>query len=72
MRPMLGVGESGPQPSIEALSAQLAMPGGTGKSHISRLRSRWRELLLECVAATLDEPTSEDINAELAELLECL
>ena len=72
LRPFLGVGAVGPQPSIEALSAQLAMPAGTVKSHVSRLRERWREVLLESVAATLDEPTSDDIKGELAELLECL
>ena len=72
LRPFLGVGATGPQPSMDALSAQLTMPVGTIKSHVSRLREKWREVLLEAVAATLDEPTSEDIKAELAELLECL
>jgi RNA polymerase sigma-70 factor (ECF subfamily) len=42
------------------------------KNHVFRLRPRWRELLFEQVSATLDDPTSDEIKAELAELMECL
>ncbi len=71
LRPCLGFGSSESR-SYEEIASRLAMPVGTLKNHVFRLRQRWRDLLFEQVAATLDEPTSEDIKAELAELMECL
>lgn len=71
LRSCLGFGSSKAR-SYEELAAQFAMPLGTLKNHVFRLRQRWRDLLFEQVAATLDEPTSDDIKAELAELMECL
>jgi hypothetical protein len=33
------------------------------------MRERWRELLLDQVANTLDNPTPEEVRGELSELL---
>lgn len=71
LRPFIGFGSS-PGGSYEEVSARIGMPIGTLKSHVFRLRQRWRDILFEQVALTLDEPTPEMIKAELAELLGCL
>lgn len=71
LRPWLGFGEHAGE-SYDNVAARLGMPVGTLKSHVSRLRERWREVLFEQVAMTLDDPTSDAIKAELAELLEWL
>ncbi len=71
LRPFLGFGVSTEQ-SYDDAAAKLGMPVGTLKNHVFRLRQRWRELLFEQVSATLDDPTSDEIKAELAELMECL
>lgn len=68
LRPFLGFGPE-PERRYEDLAPALAMPVGTLKNHVFRLRTRWRELLFEQVAATLDEPTEGEIKAELSELL---
>ncbi len=68
LRPFLGFG---PEPTLryEELAVTLGMPEGTLKNHVFRLRERWREILFELVGATLENPTPEEIKAELAELL---
>lgn len=71
LRPWLGFGRGTEEP-LAAVAARLGMPEGTVKSHLSRLRQRWREALFARVAATLDDPTSDNIKAELAELQEWL
>lgn len=71
LRPFLGFGSSAGG-SYEEVSARLDMPLGTLKSHVFRLRQRWRDLLFQQVALTLNDPTPEQIKAELAELLGCL
>ena len=71
LRPFLGFGAE-PEKQYEELSASLGLPMGTLKNHVFRLRQRWRELIFEQVAMTLDEPTSEDIKGELSELLGCV
>jgi RNA polymerase sigma-70 factor (ECF subfamily) len=71
MRPFLGFGTE-PERRYEEVAASLGMAMGTVKSHVFRLRQRWRELLFEQVAATLDDPTPEEIKAELSELLGCV
>jgi len=71
LRPFLGFG-TGAVKSYEELAPELGIPVGTLKNHVFRLRERWRDLLLEQVAATLDEPTPEEIRGELSELLACL
>ena len=71
LRPFLGFGPD-PEKRYEEISASLGLPIGTLKNHVFRLRQRWRELIFEQVAMTLDEPTSEDIKGELSELLACV
>jgi RNA polymerase sigma-70 factor (ECF subfamily) len=71
LRPFLGFGPE-PAQCYEELAVAFGMPEGTLKSHVFRLRERWREILFEQVAMTLDEPDPETIRAELAELLTCL
>lgn len=71
LRPFLGFG-GGAEPPYEQVSTRLGMAMGTLKSHVFRLRQRWRELLFDHVGATLDDPTPEEIKSELAELLGCV
>ena len=68
LRPFLGFG-SGPEKRYDELAPTLGVPVGTLKNQVFRLRERWRELLFEQVAATLENPTPEEIKAELSELL---
>ncbi|MGV3661167.1 MAG: RNA polymerase sigma factor [Prosthecobacter sp.] len=55
--------------SLAELALTLGRPEGTLKSDISRLRSRCQKLIREQVAATLDDPTPQNITAELRELM---
>lgn len=55
--------------SLAELSAHLGRPEGTLKSDISRLRTRCQALIREQVAATLDDPTPENVTAELRDLM---
>jgi DNA-directed RNA polymerase specialized sigma24 family protein len=71
LRPFLGFG-SDPGKRYEDIAAALRVPMGTLKNQVFRLRERWRELLFEQVAATLDKPTPEEIKGELMELLGCV
>ena len=68
LRPFLGFGK-GAAKSYEELVTELGVPIGTLKNHVFRMRKRWRKLLLDQVAATLDEPTEEEVRAELSELI---
>lgn len=52
------------------LAARFAVSEGTVKSWVSRLRARFRELLLDEIAQTLDE--NQDPEAELKELFAML
>ena len=54
---------------IADLSAKICQPEGTLKSDISRLRVKCQKLIRQKVAATLDDPTPENIRTELAELM---
>lgn len=56
-------------PDIKALAAALSKPEGTVKSDVSRLRTAWREIIRDQIAATLEEPTPASIDAELKELM---
>ena len=69
VRPFLGFSEEASD-SYETVAGQLDMPVGTFKSHVSRMRQRWRELLFEQVAMTLEDPSSDNIKEELSELRE--
>ena len=56
LRPLLGLG-SGVTKSHAELAAELGMGMGALKTQVFRMRKRWRELLMEQVAATLNDPT---------------
>ena len=71
LRPFLGFGAD-PAQRYEEIAAKMATPVGTLKNQVFRLRKRWRELLFEQVSLTLDDPTPEEIKAELTELLGCV
>jgi RNA polymerase sigma factor (sigma-70 family) len=71
LRPFLGFG-SEPERQYEEISAALGIPVGTLKNRVFRLRQRWRQILFEQVALTLENPTPEEIKGELSELLGCV
>jgi RNA polymerase sigma-70 factor (ECF subfamily) len=71
LRPFLGFG-TGAVKTYEELVTELGMPAGTLKNHVFRMRERWRELLFDRVAGTLNDPTAEEVRAELAELIGCV
>jgi RNA polymerase sigma-70 factor (ECF subfamily) len=71
LRPFLGFGTA-PDRRYEEIAVTLCIAVGTLKNQVFRLRERWRELLFEQVALTLDDPTPEEIKGELKELLACL
>jgi len=71
LRPFLGFGTE-PEYGYDEVSARLGVPIGTLKNQVFRLRGRWRQLLFEQVGRTLENPTPEEIKAELSELLGCV
>jgi DNA-directed RNA polymerase specialized sigma24 family protein len=68
LRPFLGFGAD-PEKSYLEISATTGLTVGTLKSEVFRLRQRWRDLLMEQVGRTLDEPSPEEIKEELRALL---
>ena len=60
---------SSSEESIAALALRLGRPEGTLKSDISRLRARCQNIIREQIAATLDDPTPENITTELRDLM---
>ncbi len=71
LRPFLGFAPD-PEKRYEDIAAQTGTPVATLKTNVFRLRKRWRELLFEQVAITLDVTSETDIKAELGELLTCV
>ncbi|MFV0416953.1 MAG: RNA polymerase sigma factor [Chthoniobacterales bacterium] len=69
LRPFLGF-TSQPERRYDQISAHLGIPEGTLKNQVFRLRERWRQLLFEQVAGTLENPSPEEVKAELSELLD--
>ncbi|HEV7406402.1 MAG TPA: RNA polymerase subunit sigma-24 [Chthoniobacteraceae bacterium] len=61
-----------PVERYEELAAKLGRPAGTLKNDVFRLRERWRKILFEQVALTLDQPDDRKVRDELAELLSCV
>jgi hypothetical protein len=57
-------------PTQEEAAKQLDMPVETLRSHLSRLRARYRELLREEVASTIG--AAEDVDEELRHLCRIL
>ena len=60
-------GSADPLPSYEQLSTQLGMPAATVRSHVGRLRVRYRQLLRDELLRTVE--TEEEVDEELRELL---
>ena len=71
LRPHLGFGSS-PEKSYAEIALTMGVSEGTLRSHVFRLRRRWRELLFDQIFETLDNPTEDEIKAELSELRACI
>jgi len=71
LRPFLGLGYESSVSYVE-LSSSLNCSVGSLRTQVSRLRQRWRDILFQQVSQTLDEPTIDEIKAELAELMGCV
>jgi DNA-directed RNA polymerase specialized sigma24 family protein len=69
LQPFLGFGHEAPE-SYEAVASRLGMNTSTLKSHVRRLRLDWRKILMGQVAGTLDEPSSDNVRDEMAELMD--
>ena len=63
-------GSADPLPTYEQLARQLAMPAVTVRSHVNRLRARYRETLRAEIRQTVD--SEEAVDEELRELLRVL
>ncbi|MEQ1853359.1 MAG: hypothetical protein ABMA01_17410 [Chthoniobacteraceae bacterium] len=48
------------------------MKPNTVESQIRRLRGQWRDLLMQQVTATPDDPAPEAIKSEFTELIACV
>ncbi len=55
-----------------ALATRLGTTEAALQATVSRLRKRYRAILREQVAATLDAPTKDEIDAEIGELFATL
>ncbi len=71
LRPSLGFSKD-KAPNYADLAARLGSTETAMRTQVFRLRQRWREILFQQVSLTLDDPTSDEIKGELAELLECV
>ncbi len=63
-------GSANPLPTYDDLAVRLSLPASTLRSHISRLRARYREFLRAEVRRTVD--TEAQVDEELHELLRVL
>lgn len=71
LSPFLGFSQSS-EPNYQECADRLGLNLNTLKSHIRRLRERWRREVMTQVAATLDDPTPQEIKDELRELKGCV
>lgn len=71
LRPCLGFSKE-KAPNYATLASNLGSSEVAVRTQVFRLRQRWREILFQQVSLTLDDPTSDEIKGELAELLECV
>ena len=63
-------GSAGPPPAYAELAVRLGMAESTLRSHVTRLRARYREVLRAEVRRTVDSET--EVDEELRELLRVL
>ena len=59
-----------PMPSYDELAEKLSMPASTLRSHVTRLRARYRELLRSEVRQTVS--SDSEVDAELREMFRIL
>jgi RNA polymerase sigma factor (sigma-70 family) len=71
LSPYLGLGDESVA-SYAELSTRLNCSVGSLRTHVSRLRRRWRVIIFEQVSQTLDDPTNDEIKAELSDLMGCV
>jgi RNA polymerase sigma factor (sigma-70 family) len=71
LRPFLSLTVSGAA-TYEEAAKQLGWTLNAARVAVFRLRARYRELLLDLVAATLDDENSSTVEAEMRELLVAL
>ena len=71
LRPFLSLTVSGAATYAEA-AERLGWTVNAARVSVFRLRTRYRELLLDSVAATLHEENPEAVEAEMRELLGAL
>ncbi len=64
--------EGGGQGSYESAARELGWTVNATRVAVFRLRRRFRELLLTAIADTLEDPSSEAIDAEIRELIAAL
>ena len=64
------VGSAGPPPAYAELAVRLGMSESTLRSHVTRLRARYREVLRAEVRQTVE--TEAEVDEELRELLHVL
>jgi len=69
LRPFLGFSPDSTK-RYDEIAVTLGTAVGTLKNQVFRMRKRWRELLFEQVAMTLDNPTPEEVKLELTELFD--
>ena len=70
-RPLLGIGAEGNE-DYARIARALGMKEGALRVATSRLRLRFREVLFAVIAATLDQPSDNDVRAEIGVLMESL
>jgi RNA polymerase sigma factor (sigma-70 family) len=71
LRPALGFTAAALQ-DYASLGTRLRTSPAAVKTQVFRLRQRWREILFQQVGLTLEDPTSDEIKAELVELIDCV
>ena len=59
-------------PTQAAIARELGMTAGAVQVALHRLRARFREILRAEIAATLDDPSSAEIDAEVRNLFDVL
>ena len=64
------IGSSDPLPAYDQLAAKMGLPASTLRSHVTRLRVRYRELLRAEVRQTVE--TEAEVDEELHELFRVL